>query len=130
MMVTDRLMEEADESMLGLSLDADVHHKRTPVAFFKQDGSITKVYEDKQGPICFARVTKSLRLDIHFLDNGDERRNASVLFQGIKPLVENARANGFTEIVFTTNVEKLKDFCVKVFKFEVVPDTYVLRLLL
>jgi hypothetical protein len=129
-MVTDRLLEETDESMLGLSLDADVHHKRTPVAFFKQDGSITKVYEDKQGPICFARVTKSLRLDIHFLDNGDERRNASVLFQGIKPLVENARANGFTEIVFTTNVEKLKDFCVKVFKFEVVPDTYVLRLLL
>jgi hypothetical protein len=129
-MVTDRLMEETDESMLGLSLDADVHHKGTSVDFFKQNGSITKVYEDKQGPICFARVTKSLRLDIHFLNNGDERRNASVLFQGIKPLVENARANGFAEIVFTTNVEKLKDFCVKVFKFEVVPDTYVLRLLL
>jgi hypothetical protein len=130
-MVTDRLMNGLeDELNLAMSLTLDEHHHDTPVSFFKQEGTLTKVYEDKQGPICFARVTKSLRLDIHFLDNGDERRNASVLFQGIKPLVENARANGFTEIVFTTNVEKLKDFCVKVFKFEVVPDTYVLRLLL
>lgn len=126
-MVTDRLMIEADEFPLMSSLTSDEHHFETPVEFFKAAGSITKVYEDEQGPICFARVSKSLRLDIHFLDNGDEKRNASVLFQGIGPLVKQAKENGFSEIVFTTNVEKLKDFCVKVFNFEVVPDTFVLR---
>ena len=134
-MVTGRLMEQSlegesptfDENLLGISLIEDEHHFETPVSFFKQAGTLTKIYEDAQGPICFARFTKSLRLDIHFLDNGDKKRNASVLFQGIGPIVEQARENGFTEIVFTTNVEKLKDFCVKAFKFEVVPDTFVLR---
>ncbi len=126
-MVTDRLMTEQDELTLAYSLAADEHHFETPVSFFKDPGSVTKVYEDEQGPICFARVTKSLRLDIHFMSNDDNKRNASVLIQGIGPLVEQAKANGFSEIVFTTNVEKLKDFCVKVFNFEVVPDTFVLR---
>jgi hypothetical protein len=126
-MVTDRLMTEEDEFPLMANLASDEHHFETPVSFFKQEGTLTKVYEDEQGPICFARVTSSLRLDIHFMDNGDTKRNASVLIQGIGPLVEQARVNGFTEIVFTTNVEKLKDFCVKVFNFEVVPDTFVLR---
>lgn len=126
-MVTDRLMTEADEFPLMSSLASDEHHFETPVEFFKATGTVTKIYEDEQGPICFARVTKSLRLDIHFMDNEDNKRNASVLLQGVGPLVEQAKANGFTEIVFTTNVEKLKDFCVNVFKFEVVPDTFVLR---
>ena len=134
-MVTDRLMQMSlegekptfDENLLGISLTEDEHHFETPVSFFKQPGTLTKVYEDEQGPICFARVTSSLRLDIHFLSNEDSKRNASVLIQGIGPLVDQARVNGYTEIVFTTNVEKLKDFCVKVFKFEVVPDTFVLR---
>jgi hypothetical protein len=134
-MVTDRLMEQSkegenptlDENLLGISLVEDEHHFETPVSFFKQAGTLTKIYEDGQGPICFARVTKSLRLDIHFLDNDESKRNASVLCQGIGPLVEQAKGNNYTEIVFTTNVEKLKDFCVKAFNFEVVPDTFVLR---
>jgi hypothetical protein len=126
-MVTDRLLEETDESMLGLSLDADVHHKGTPVAFFKQDGSITKVYEDGSSPICFVRATKSLRIDIHFLDNKDKRRNAQALIEGFGPLVEQARSNGFTEICFTTSVPELRDFCVKQFGYEQVPDSFVLR---
>lgn len=126
-MVTDRLMTELDETALSFSLAADEHHFETPVEFFKQDGAITKIYEDEQGPICFVRVAKSLRLDIHFMDNEDNKRNASVLFQGIGPLVEQAKASGYTEICFTTNVDKLKEFCVRAFKFEVVPDTFVLR---
>lgn len=125
--MTDRLMTSLDETRLAFSLAADEHHFTTPVEFFTQEGTVTKVYEDERGPICFARVTKSLRLDIHFMDNEDTKRNAASLLQGIGPLVEQAKANGFTELVFTTNVEKLKDFCVRVFNFEVVPDTFVLR---
>src|SRR5271165_1719465 len=99
-MVTDRMMTESDELLLMSSLATDEHHFETPVAFFKQADTVTKVYEDERGPICFARVTKSLRLDIHFMDNGDNKRNASVLLQGIGPLVEQAKGSGYTEIVF------------------------------
>jgi hypothetical protein len=126
-MVTDRLMESRDTLGLALSLARDEHHLDTPVEFFTQPHTLTKVYEDEQGPICFARLSKSVRLDIQFVDNEDSKRNASVLIQGVGPLVEQAKADGYTEIVFTTNVARLKDFCVKVFDFEVVPDTFVLR---
>jgi len=120
-------MTAEDTLALALSLARDEHHQDTPVEFFTQPHTLTKVYEDEQGPICFARLSKSIRLDIQFMDNEDSKRNASVLIQGIGPLVEQAKADGYTEIVFTTNVKRLKDFCVKVFDFEVVPDTFVLR---
>ena len=126
-MITDRVMTSQDTLALALSLARDEHHQDTPVEFFILPNTLTKVYEDEQGPICFARLSKSVRLDIQFMDNEDSKRNASVLIQGIGPLVEQAKADGYTEIVFTTNVARLKDFCVKVFKFEVVPDTFVLR---
>lgn len=126
-MVTDRLMEDVDTETLSVSLALSEHHKDTPISFFKQDGTMTKVYEDEQGPICFARVTKSLRLDIHFMNDEDKTRNASVLLSGFAKLASDAKANGFTEIVFTTNVTRLAKFCEKVFGYEVVSDAYVLR---
>lgn len=129
-MITDRLLTEADVPFLEASLAADVHHFSTPVDFFKQLGTISKVYEDEQGPIFYARATSSFRLDIHFVDNNDRKRNATALAAGIGPLVEQARANGFTEILFTTNVMELAAYCQKVFGYELVPDEYVLRKLL
>lgn len=123
-------MNEQDEFPLGMSLAQDEHHYMTPIDFFKQEGTITKVYEDEQGPICFARVTKSLRIDIHFMDNDNRFSNARVLRESFPALVKQAKENGFTEIVFTTNVPALAQFCEKVFGYEVVADKYVLRKLL
>lgn len=126
-MIKDRLMDISDEITLGESLALDEHHHETTVDFFKQPGTMTKVYEDEQGPICFARATKSLRIDIQFLDNDDRRRNATALAEGFGPLAATAKENGFTEIVFTTNMPDLAKFCVKVFGYEIVSDAYVLR---
>jgi hypothetical protein len=116
--------------LLAISLAEDEHHFETPVGFFTREDVVTKVYEDEQGIICYARATKSLRLDIHFLDNGDEKRNAAALIQGSKLLFEMAKANGFSEVVFTTNVPKLAGFCEAVFGYEKVSDQFVLRKLL
>jgi hypothetical protein len=135
-MVTDRLMEQSqegesptfDETLLGISLAEDEHHFETPVSFFKQAGTVTKVYEgEDHQPICFARAAKSLRIDIHFLDNSDKRKNATALAEGIGPLVEQAKASGFYEIVFTTSNPELAAFCEKKLGYEVVPDKFVLR---
>jgi hypothetical protein len=131
MMVTDRLMEGLeDELNLAMSLTLDEHHHDTPVAFFKQEGTMTKVYEEDSSPIFYARAAKSLRLDIHFVDNGDKERNAKALLQGFAPLCAQAKANGFSEIIFTTNVPELRDFCERAFGYEQVPDKFVLRKLL
>jgi hypothetical protein len=120
-------MEETDEALLGASLASDVNHQGTNVGFFKLPGVMTRVYEDEQGPICFARASKSLRVDIQFLDNDDKQRNAKVLAAGINPMIAAAKTAGYSELVFTTSNPELAAFCERVFGYEVVPDKYVLR---
>jgi hypothetical protein len=122
MSVTDRLLEVSDEPMLAASLEQSEAHKGTTVDFFKQDGVMSRVYEDEQGPICFARCSKSLRLDVHFVDDADRKRNAKVLAAGIEGV-----AAGYNELVFSTSNPELAAFCEHMFGYEVVPDKFVLR---
>jgi hypothetical protein len=126
-MVTDRALTSDDLGYLEASLAKDEHHHETPVTFFTQPGTITKVYEDEKGTVAFARAAKSLRIDVQFCDNADKRRNAAVLIEGLKSLGPMAKSNGFTEVVFTTNVEQLANFGRDALGYEIVPDQYVLR---
>src|SRR5271154_1018078 len=106
-MVTDRLLEETDEDQLGLSLATDVHHQYTTVDFFKQEGTMTRVFEDEQGTVCFARCSKSLRIDVQFLDNTAKKRNAQVLSAGFDSVAAAAKSAGYNELVFTTSNPEL-----------------------
>lgn len=119
-MVTDRFIEAGDMPALALSLAKDEHHKGTEPEFFTQIGTVCKVYSDEQGPICFVRGTKALRLDIQYADNDDVKRNMKAMLEGFDKLAEKAKENGFTEVVFTTNSNVLKRFCEKYFGFEAV----------
>lgn len=116
-MVTDRLLTESDLPILAKSLQGDQFHVGTDVDFFTAPGSVCKVYEDEQGPVCFVRGTKALRLDIQYLDNNDRKRNMKVMLEGFGKLAQMAKDNGFTEIVFQTNNDLLKKFCIKAFGF-------------
>jgi hypothetical protein len=113
-------MEASDIPLLAVSLAQDEHHKGTEPEFFTAPGTVTKVYEDEQGTICFVRGTKALRLDIQYVDNDDVKRNMKAMLEGFDKLVEKAKANGFTEICFSTNSNVLKRFCEKYFGFEAV----------
>ncbi len=86
--------------------------------FFTQFGCISKVYEDDSGPIMFVRGAKALRLDIQFVDNLDARRNMKAMLERFPDLVEKAKENGFSEIVFVTNSPLLKSFCERRLGFE------------
>jgi hypothetical protein len=127
MSVTDRLLEVSDEPMLAASLEQSEAHKGTTVDFFKQDGVMSRVYEDEQGPICFARCSKSLRLDVHFVDDANRKRNAKVLAAGIEGVAAAAKSAGYNELVFSTSNPELAGFCEHMFGYEVVPDKFVLR---
>jgi hypothetical protein len=126
-MITDRLLDSSDDSTLAASLKKSEVHKGTTIDFFKQEGVMSRVYEDEQGPICFARCSKSLRIDVHFLDDDDRKRNAQVLASGIEGVAAAAKTAGYTELVFTTNNPMLAAFCEHTFGYEVVPDKFVLR---
>lgn len=116
-MVTDRLYEDADYDLLDLSLSKDEHHTTTKPEFFTEPGTVCKVYEDEAGPILFVKGSPVLRLDIQFVDNAD-RRNMKAMLEGLPPLAQKARDNGFKEIVFNTSSPLLKAFCIKRFGFE------------
>lgn len=116
-MVTDRLLEESDLSLLELSLSQDEYHTETAPEFFLEPGTATKVYEDESGPILFVKGTPALRIDIQFVDNNDARRNIKCMSEGFPPLAAKARENGFKEVIFNTSNPLLKAFCIKRFGF-------------
>lgn len=116
-MVNDRWLALEDFSLLELALSRDEHHKETTPDFFTQPGTVCKVYEDEQGPICFVRGSKALRLDIQYVDNHDRKRNLAAMLAGFGALAATARENGFTEIIFQSNSPMLKRFCAKAFGF-------------
>lgn len=116
-MIQDRWLEPSDEPILTASIEADEHHKGTPASFFAAPGTISKVYEDEDGPICFVRGSKALRLVVQFKDNSDSKRNLKAILAGIPDIAEKAKQNGFTEIVFDTANPALAGFCKKRFGF-------------
>jgi hypothetical protein len=128
-MISSRQADETlDRGILAESLANDGFHTGTTPDFFfpklEETGEsipdpryITNVYEDERGPIMFVRGTKSLRLDIQFVDNADSERNAEAMLGDFEQFAAKARANGFTEIVFCSNSPGLRAFCRRRFKF-------------
>lgn len=112
-MITDRLLTADDEDALTASLATDEEHPDLEAAFFSQPGTMTSVYEDETGPICYVRGTAVLRLDIHWVSNKDFRRNMTAMVEGFPVLEGKARANGFGQIVFESSVPLLRKFCIK-----------------
>lgn len=116
-MVTDRFLEPNDMPLVAISLARDENHKGTEPEFFTEYGTVTKVYEDELGPICFVRGAKALRLDIQYVDNSDKKRNMTAMLEGFDRLAAKAKENGFTEVIFNTNNALLRKFCIKAFGF-------------
>ena len=117
-MITDRPVEASDEELLAASLAKDEHHKYTKPEFFVAPGTECTVYSDESGIILFARCSKALRVDIQFLDNADRRRNFHAMLGGFAGLVSRAKESGFSEVIFNTENDSLRKFCVKAFGFE------------
>jgi hypothetical protein len=128
-MVTDRMINQDDRDILELSLAHDEYHQETTPEFFYMPGSFTKVYEDESGPILYVRGTKSLRLDVQFVNNLDRERNAGVMLAHFEALAEHIKKSGFTEICFNTTNPGLARFCKNKLGFENIEGTELRRLL-
>ena len=85
------------------------------------------VIEDSRGPITFVRYTKTLRISCVWNDECDASRNAKAIIFGIKDAVEKARESGFSEIIITTDSDKLAVFFEKVLKMHRSGSEYTLQ---
>lgn len=116
-MVTSRHIEEADIAVLVASLAQDVFHPGVKTEVFYEPGTLTNVYEDEAGPIMFVRGCRSLRIDMCFVNNGDNERNKAAMLAGFEKLAAGAKAAGFKDIVTSSNSPVLVAFGEKYFGF-------------
>lgn len=107
-MITEKSLEPGDIPQLADSLAKDEFHKDTPPEFFTENGTVCTVYSDEDGPICYVRGSKSLRLELLFTDNSTVERNLTALENGVSGIAEKARANGFKEVIVHTDSPSLK----------------------
>jgi hypothetical protein len=82
---------------------------------------------DEHGPIAFVRYTKSLRISCVWNDETDNHRNGRAVLNGIFDAIKKARASGFTEIIITTESEKLATFFEKILKMKRSRDEFLLQ---
>jgi|SRR5580658_4834665 hypothetical protein len=116
-----RWIKPEDKEILEESLRHDVYHQGMGPEFFYQNGSFTTLYEDVDGPVMAVRGTKSLRVDVQFMNNRAYERNKKALIENFAVTVEQAKKAGFTEITFFTDSPLLKRFCKQTLGFEDVP---------
>lgn len=120
--ITHRLLTQEDYSNLELTLALDIEHPTTTPEFFYNPRSVCSVYEDLQGPVLYARGSKALRLDLHYCNNMDAKRNLTAMMEGFPALVFNAQQNGFNSILFDSTSSLLRRFCIKRLGFEESPN--------
>lgn len=124
-MITSRHIKEQDYKLLEESLSNDEYHQETTLDFFLEPGTITNLYYYNDDPICFVRgkpwfnlEVAIIQLDIQFLSNEDKKRNIKVMLEGFKDLEQKAKENGFMGLMFNSNVDLLRNFCIKRLGFE------------
>ena len=122
-MITSRFLTEDDYPLLAESLSTDEYHKETALGFFLEEGTVTSVFEDVDGPVLFVRGQplihsehqrfKMIRLDIQFLNNLNAKRNMKTMLTGFPLLEQRAKENGFTGFIFMSTAPFLRKFCVR-----------------
>jgi ribonuclease HI len=123
-----RKMTTSDLPALQQAIDRDTFHPgEWKVEHFTQPTASVEVIEDSQGPIAFVRFTKSLRISCVWNDETDSHRNGRAILRGIIDAANKARENGFTEIIITTESDKLATFFEKVLKMKKSKCEYILQ---
>lgn len=130
-MISVREFNEADIPALEAAIAKDTFHPgEWKVKHFVPelgDAPVNvSVIEDSQGPITFVRYTKTLRISCTWSDENDVRRNAKAIIFGIRDAALKAQASGFTELIITTESEKLATFFEKVIGMTKRSNEYVL----
>lgn len=132
-----RPFEPTDIPALQAAIDRDTSHPgEWSVKHFYDDPAdpdalnIPKevaTMSDSQGPIAFVRYTKSLRISCTWNDETDNHRNGRAVLNGLFDAIKKARASGFTEIIITTESEKLATFFEKIMKMKRSKDEFLLQ---
>jgi hypothetical protein len=116
-----RTLDENDKALLAEWIAAEPDHSNSTPDFYYTPGTKTILYSDEQGPVCVVRYSSSLRLDIDFSPTAGKDRIKKMLSANLPEVVNQAKAQGFSELVFDSTSKALIRFCEKL-GFTVCPD--------
>ena len=136
-MIISRLLNKYDYGQIQASLNSDEFHNDTMADFFYEEGTISLVYEDDNGPILVVRGKPVLhegigiiQLDIQYFSNKDAKRNMRAMLEGFPELERKARENGFAGFFFISNGPLLRKFCIRRLGFQEFGDEFLVKSLL
>lgn len=117
-MISSKHIDENDRELLATSLAHDQFHPDVQADVFYEEDTIANLYSDDDGPVLFLRGSRSLRIDMCFVNNAASTRNVAAMVAGFETLVVGAKAAGFKEIVTSSNSPALVQFGIDNFEFE------------
>lgn len=101
-----------DRDLLARWLSTDPHHSGMTPEMFLAEPSDLVMFRDHIGDVIATRLTTSLRLGVQF-DVTQKARNAFLLGPAFALVMEKARRDKFSEIIFESTSPSLVDFCCK-----------------
>ena len=116
-----RTLNENDKALLAEWIAAEPDHSNSTPDFYYTPGTKTILYSDEQGPVCVVRYSSSLRLDMDFAPGIDKSRIKEAMKSQLPEIAEQAKSQGFSEIVFDSVAKPLIKFC-QYLGFSACPD--------
>jgi hypothetical protein len=115
-----RPVEDSDREMIAGWIAREPSHEESTPEFYLAPNTKSVVYEDDLGPVFVVRYSSALRVDIDFADVEKERIRQA-LKQEFPAVAEQAKSQGFGEIIFNSVSKPLIAFC-RFMGFRAVPD--------
>lgn len=119
--MTERILEEKDKPWLAEWIAAEPDHRDNSAEFYFQPKTKSIVYEDEQGPVFVVRYSTAVRVDTEFNPTAEKERIRAMLTSVVPEVAKTAKAQGFSELVFTSVSKRLIAFC-RLLGFKAVSD--------
>jgi hypothetical protein len=105
-----RPVEDSDREMIAGWIAREPSHSASSPNFYFEPRTTSLVYEDDRGPVCIARYSSALRVDMDFADVEKERIRQA-LKNEFPAIANQAKDQGFREVIFDSVSKTLVGFC-------------------
>jgi hypothetical protein len=113
-------IHDQDRELLTEWILAEPSHKST-AEFYYEPKTKSVLYSDEEGPVCVVRYSSALRLDMDFAPGISKERIKEAMKSQLPEIAEQAKAQGFKELIFDSLSQPLIRFCEKL-GFSASPD--------
>lgn len=120
--MAQRKFTEADYAALVKAMANDPEHSSlSPKEFAYEPKTEMHVWEDKEGPVFYFRLSREIRVDIQFDNEISRVRIQNALIEGMEWLEKLVRPK-YRALTFDSVYRPLKIFAMRVLQFKEWPD--------